>query len=58
MTNEERERETSIAAITMALLLFFGAVSLAVSYFAVGTGFLFDGGGAIQPTIASAATDR
>lgn len=57
MTNEERERETSIAAVTIALLLFFGAVSLTVSYFAVRTGLLFDGGGAIQSTIVSAATD-
>jgi hypothetical protein len=57
MTNEKEEREASIAAITIALLLFFGAVSLTVSYFAVQTGLLFDGGGAIQPTIASAAAD-
>jgi len=57
MTIEKQEREASIAAITIALLLFFGTVSLTVSYFAVRTGLLFDGAGAIQSTIASATTD-
>jgi hypothetical protein len=57
MTNEKQEREASIAAITIALLLFFGAVSFTVSYFAFRTGLLFDGGGAVQSTIASNATD-
>jgi hypothetical protein len=57
MTSEKQEREASIAAITIALLLVFGAVSLTVSYLAVKTGVLFDGGGAIQPAVASAGTD-
>jgi hypothetical protein len=57
MTSEKQEREASIAAITIALLLVFGAVSLTVSYLAIQTGVLFDGGGAIQPTIAPAGTD-
>jgi hypothetical protein len=49
ITNEERERETSIAGITIALLLFFDAVSLTVSYVASREGLLFEGGGAVQP---------
>jgi hypothetical protein len=40
MTNEKETREISLAAITVGLLLFFGSVSLSVSYFAVHAGLL------------------
>ena len=56
MTNKQ-ERETSIAAITIALVLFFGAISLAVSYVAVRTGLLAADLGAIESFLASATTD-
>jgi hypothetical protein len=40
MMNETENREFSIAAITVGLVLFFGSVSLPISYFAVRTGLL------------------
>ena len=44
MTSEQQDRpqdrEMSQIAITIGLMLFFGAVSLAVSYIAVRTGLL------------------
>jgi hypothetical protein len=40
MMNEKENREFSLAVITVGLLLFFGSVSLSVSYFAVQTGLL------------------
>jgi len=40
MMNETENREFSLAAITVGLLLFFCSVSLSVSYFAVHTGLL------------------
>ena len=40
MMNEKESRDVSLAAITIGLLLFFGSVSLSVSYFAVHTGLL------------------
>jgi hypothetical protein len=49
MTNGKEDREASIAAITIALMLFFAAVSFAVCYLASPQGLLFDGGGAVQP---------
>ena len=38
--SKQQEREMSQIAITIWLMLFFGAVSLAVSYIAVRTGLL------------------
>lgn len=40
MMNQTKNREFSIAAITVGLVLFFGSVSLPISYFAVRTGLL------------------
>jgi len=40
MTREQQDREMSQIAITIGLVLFFGAVSLAASYIAVRTGLL------------------
>jgi hypothetical protein len=40
MMNERESQDVSLAAITIGLLLFFGSVSLSVSYFAVHTGLL------------------
>ena len=40
MMNETENREFPIAAITVWVMLFFGSVSLSVSYFAVHTGLL------------------
>jgi hypothetical protein len=40
MMNETENRELPIAAITAWVMLFFGSVSLSVSYFAVHTGLL------------------
>jgi hypothetical protein len=40
MMNETENRKFSLAGITVGLVLFFGAVSLPVSYFAVRTGVL------------------
>jgi len=52
---ERQSREMSIAAITIWLLLFFGAVSLTTSYVALRTGVLIDGA-AIQAAGSAAAT--
>jgi hypothetical protein len=43
MMNEMKNRQFSLAAITVGLVLFFGAVSLSVSYCAVRTGVLASG---------------
>ncbi len=40
MMNETENREFSLPAITLGLVLFFGSVSLSISYFAVRTGLL------------------
>ncbi len=54
MTKETENRELSIAAITVGLMLFFGSVSLPISYFAVRTGLLASSAPA-QTTIAAFA---
>ena len=51
--SEQQDREMSQIAITIGLMLFFGAISLAVSYIAVRTGLLNPSG--FESTIA--ATD-
>jgi len=56
MTNQTETRDQTIAAITIGLLLFFGAVSFTLGYIATRAGLLFDGGGAIESTVASTAT--
>ena len=40
MINEAENRQLPLAAITVWVMAFFGAVSLSVSYFAVHTGLL------------------
>jgi hypothetical protein len=40
MMNETENREFPLAGITLGVMLFFGAISLSVSYFAVHAGFL------------------
>jgi hypothetical protein len=45
MTKEKLERESSIAVITLGLVLLFGAVSLTVAYVASHVGLLPGGPG-------------
>ena len=40
MMNETEKRELPIAAITVGVMIFFGSVSLSISYFAIQTGLL------------------
>jgi hypothetical protein len=40
MTNETENRELPMAAITARVMLFFGSVSLSISYFAIHAGLL------------------
>jgi hypothetical protein len=52
MMNDKEHRQLPIAAITVGLMLFFGTVSLSISYVAVQTGLLADGAAA-QTTLAA-----
>jgi hypothetical protein len=55
MMNETGNKNSLLAAITVGLLLFFGAVSFTVSSFAVQTGLLADNGHAAT-TLAALLT--
>jgi hypothetical protein len=53
MINDRLSREADIAAITIGLVLFFGAISLGLGYIANRSGLLVDAS-ALRPWIASA----
>jgi hypothetical protein len=57
MTKQKLERESSIAAITLALLLLFGAVSLSIAYVASHVGLLPGSPGGDAWIIGLAGTD-
>jgi hypothetical protein len=57
MTSEKQEREASIVAITLGLVLLFGAVALTLAYVASHIGLLPGGPGGDAWVIGLAATD-